>query len=115
MMDIGRKRIYNDAFYEKGLENVVLWDVQNIKNEQLIRVRFISKSSLHRQGLWLRTDEGIVIPELSDEVFPGVSLWEDTAPKEVVCNCFSKDGNLSVYNIWDKGNGRQSQGYTSVC
>jgi hypothetical protein len=62
----------------------------------------------------LRTDEGIIIPELSNEVFPSVTLWEDTAPKEVICKRFSKDGNLSVYNnIWNKGNGRHSQGYTS--
>lgn len=113
IMEIGQEKIYNEAFAEKGLNNVILWDVQNIKDGQLIRVKFISKSSQHRQGLWLRTDEGIVIPELSVEIFPSVTLWEDTAPKEVICKCFSKNGNLSVYNIWDKGNGSQSQGYTS--
>jgi hypothetical protein len=112
-MEIGQKRLFNDAFAEKGLNNVVLWDVQNIKDGQLIRVKFISNSSPHRQGLWLRTDEGIVIPELSDEIFPSITLWEDSAPKEVICKCFSKDGNLSVYNVWDEGNGRQSQLYTS--
>ncbi|MCM2535010.1 hypothetical protein NDK43_25050 [Neobacillus pocheonensis] len=112
-MEIGQKKIFNDAFAEKGLNNVILWDVQNIKDGQLIRVKFISKSSPHRQGLWLITDKGIVIPELSDEIFPSISLWEDTAPKEVICKCYSQDGNLSLYNIWDKGNGTQSQMYTS--
>jgi hypothetical protein len=113
IMEIGKKKIYNEAFAERGLNNVILWDVQSIKDRQLIRVKFISKSSQYRQGLWLRTDEGIVIPYLSDEIFPSITLWEDTAPKEVICKCFSKDGNLSVYNIWDEGNGRQSQMYTS--
>lgn len=112
-MEIGQKKIFNKAFAEKDLSNVVLWDVQNIKNGQRIRVKFISKNSTHRQGLWLRTDEGIRIPVLSNEVFINVNLWEDTAPKEVICKCFSKDGNLSVYNIWDEGDGRRSQGYSS--
>jgi hypothetical protein len=112
-MEIGKKKIFNKAFAEKGLNNVVLWDVQDIKHEQQIRVKFISKKTSNRQGLWLRTDNGIVIPELSDELFPSITLWEDTAPKEVICKCFSEDGNLSIYNVWDKGNGSQSQGYTS--
>ncbi|ALC88911.1 hypothetical protein AM500_03175 [Bacillus sp. FJAT-18017] len=112
-MEIGQKKIFNKAFVEKGMKDVVLWDVLKIKDEELIRVKFISKRSPHRQGLWLRTDKGIVIPELSEEVFPSVTLWEDTAQQEVICKCFSTDGNLSLYNIWDKGNGSKSQGYTS--
>jgi hypothetical protein len=112
-MEIGKNKIFNDAFAEIGLNNVVLWDVQNIKDEQLIKVKFVSKTSSHRQGLWLRTDKGIVVPEISSEVFPSLTLWEDTAPNEIICKCFSKDGNLNVYNVWDKGKGKQSQLYTS--
>lgn len=112
-MQIGEKRIYNDAFSEKGLNNVILWEVQNIMDEQLIRLKFISKNSSNRQGIWLRTDKGILIPELGDRIFPSLNLWEDTSPKEVICKCFSNEGKLSIYNIWDKGNGSQSQSYTS--
>jgi hypothetical protein len=112
-MEIGKERIINEAFLEKGLDNVILWDVQKIKDCQLIKVKFISKNSSHRQGIWLRTDKGIVIPELSDEKYPSITLWEDTAPQEIICKCYTDDGNLSIYNVYDKGNGRQSQSYTS--
>jgi hypothetical protein len=32
-MLIGQKRIYNDAFIEKGLDNVILWDVQKVMED----------------------------------------------------------------------------------
>ncbi|RZT21626.1 hypothetical protein [Fictibacillus sp. BK138] len=67
-MEIGQERIFNKAFNEKGLENVVLWDVQNIIDGQLVKIKFISKNSPHRQGTWIRTDKGIEISELNSEV-----------------------------------------------
>lgn len=35
------------------------------------------------------------------------------APQVVICKCHTSDGYLSIYNIWDKGKGRQSQSYSS--
>ncbi len=113
MMELGVGRILNQAFAEKGLHNVIKWDVQNIEDGQEIKVEFISKGSPHRQGVWLRTDNGIVIPSLSNEKYPSISLWEDSAPKELICRCYTSNGYLSIYNIWDRGNGRQSQSYSS--
>ncbi|WP_066057661.1 hypothetical protein [Robertmurraya korlensis] len=112
-MELGVGRILNQAFAEKGLHNVIKWDVQNIEDGQEIKVEFISKGSPHRQGVWLRTDNGIVIPSLSNEKYPSISLWEDSAPKELICRCYTSNGYLSIYNIWDRGNGRQSQSYSS--
>ncbi|WP_129691582.1 hypothetical protein [Gottfriedia acidiceleris] len=112
-MEIGNERILNNTFAEKGLDNVIIWDVRKINDGQLIKVKFISKGSQHRQGVWLRTNKGIEIPDVSNDVHPSVSIWEDTAPQEVICKCHTNDGNLSIYNIWDDGNGRESQSYSS--
>ncbi|MFC4557282.1 hypothetical protein ACFO3D_03530 [Virgibacillus kekensis] len=112
-MEIGTRRILNQAFAEKGFHSVIKWDVQKIYDGQEIEVKFINKGSPHRQGVWLRTDKGIVIPSLSNEKYPSISLWEDTSPQELICKCYTSDGYLSIYNIWDKGNGRESQSYSS--
>ncbi|WP_129691686.1 hypothetical protein [Gottfriedia acidiceleris] len=112
-MDTGIARIYSKSFSEKGMNNVIKWEVQPIKDQQLIKIKFINKGSFHRQGIWLKTDVGIEIPALSEEIYPSINLWEDTSPKEIICKCHSKNGYLSLYNIWDKGDGRQSQSYSS--
>lgn len=40
-------------------------------------------------------------------------MWEDTSPEEVIIKCHTNDGKLSIYNIWDEGDGRESQSYSS--
>jgi hypothetical protein len=112
-MKIGQEKIFNKAFNEMGLENVVLWDVQNISDGQLVKIKFISKNSHHRQGIWIRTDKGIEISELNSEVYKSISLWEDTSTEEVIIKCHTNDGKLSIYNIWDEGDGRESQAHSS--
>ncbi|ODG90029.1 MULTISPECIES: hypothetical protein [Bacillaceae] len=112
-MDIGIERIYSKSFSEKGMSDVIKWEVQPIVDQQLIKIKFINKGSLHRQGIWLRTDKGIEIPALNEEIYPSINLWEDTSPKEIICKCHSKNGYLSLYNIWDEGDGRESQSYSS--
>ena len=108
--DIGRKRIYNSAFVEKGRKDVVKWDIFNIKNAEQIKIVFESYYSQWRQGVWLCTDTKIIINEISCK---SVELWINTAPKEVACQCFTSDGMLSVYNIWDRNNGKESQTWSS--
>ena len=41
------------------------------------------------------------------------NLWEDTSPEEVIIKWHTNDGKLSIYNIWDEGDGRESQSYSS--
>jgi len=112
-MEIGKKRILNETFAEIGLNDVILWDVQDIQKEQMIKITFLQKNNDVRQGIWLRTDKGISLPELGDQKHKSIVLWEDTAPQTVVCNCFSSDGKLSLYNVFEDEDGRQSQLYTS--
>jgi hypothetical protein len=105
---IGKERIYNKSFENR--QDVIKWDVQNIVDEQILKITFISKNSPKRQGIRLATDRGI---EINGEVHPAVLLWEDTAPKELICKCLTNDGFLSIYNVWDKGKGTESQSHTS--
>lgn len=107
-MKIGGKRIYNNSF--EGINNVVLWDVFPITNAETILVTFESKNSEWSQGVWLMCDKGIEM-----EGFTGKSamLWYETSPKQVRVKCYSENGWLNVYNMWDRGNGPNSQSHTS--
>jgi hypothetical protein len=109
-LDIGKERICNAEFAKRGLESVVKWDILPVLNDEIIRVVFEEINSVWRQGMWLRTDRGL---EVNAEVCPSIVLWYDTSPKEVFCRCLTSDGCLSVYNIWDKGDGRNSQALSS--
>jgi hypothetical protein len=108
----GTQRLYNKAFAERGREDVVLWDVLPIEPRQLIKVVFEAVSSPWRQGVWLKTDRGLIV---NNQYCGSVDLWVDTASREVLCDCISDDGSLSVYNIWDSGRGydRESQSFSS--
>lgn len=107
-VQIGKVRVMNQAF--EGRTDVIKWDIQKITNGQILKITFVSKNSPKRQGVRIATDKGI---EVNGEVFPSIQLWEDTAPKEVVCKCYTEDGFLSIYNMWDKGKGPESQSHSS--
>jgi len=108
MIKIGTERIMNDAFEDRN--DVIKWDVLKIPNDAQIKITIISKNSDRRQGIRISTDLEI---EINGELAKAFQIWEDTAPKEVLCKCYTTDGNLSVYNIWDKGRGAESQAYSS--
>ena len=110
-MEYGEKRIYNDEF--EGRDNVIMWDVLKIENEQTIKITFMSKHSKNRQGIRLGIDTGEGYVEVNEVKSKSIELWEDNAPREFLCKCVSSEGLLSVYNLWDKGKGRQSQLLTS--
>lgn len=98
------------GFEDKGKENVIKWEVQSIFDGQEVKLTFLGKNSPNRQGIWLKTDKGI---EVMGETFSSIELWEDTAPKDLLLKCFTDNGMLSFYNIWDKGDGKKSQSYSS--
>jgi hypothetical protein len=107
---MGKTRIYNSAFKEAGRDDVVKWDILHVQDGSRVMVIFESSSSPWRQGVWLKTDEGLLINGI---VCKSVELWIDSAPNEVIIECRTSDGALSVYNIWDRGKGRESQAWTS--
>ena len=108
---IGKNRIYSQD--HAGREDVVLWDVLRIENEQWIKVEFISKNSPYLQGVRLAIDVGEGYLDSGGEFAKDMRFWENTAPKKFYVKCVSTEGLLSVYNIWNKRNMAESQMYGS--
>jgi len=100
----------NSAFKEKGQHDVVMIDVFDINDGDLLKLTFESTNSPWRQGVWLKTNKHLVINQVQ---CPSAQLWHDTAPKEVLIECHTSDKRVHLYNIWDKGNGQESQAWTS--
>ena len=108
--EIGRKRIYNTIFEDH--ENVVHWEVLNIKNQQEFNLKFISTNSKYRQGIRLAIDVGEGYIEINNIRAKELYLWEDTVLQLTNVKCVSEEGLLSVYNVFDLGKergGRRSQ------
>jgi hypothetical protein len=104
------ERVFNSAFKERGREDVVKIDVLPIHDGDQLRLVFESKNSPWRQGVWLKTDAHFLVNEHESS---SVQIWQDNAPNEVLIECHTRNGFLHLYNIWDKGSGRESQSWTS--
>ncbi len=109
-IELPDKRVLNSGFKEKGRNDVVKIEIFPIHDGDLLKLTFESKNSPWKQGVWLKTDEHLVV---NQQESPSVQLWEDVAPNEVLIECHTRNGCLHLYNIWDKGNGRESQSWTS--
>lgn len=105
-----KKRAYNPAFAERGREDVVMIDVLTIRDGEHLKLVFEKTNSKWSQGVWMLTDRGLLV---NDRLCPSVNIWQEGAPQEVLIQCHTEDGILSLYNIWDKGQGKQSQSYSS--
>lgn len=104
------ERIYSSGFAEQGRSDVVLIEVISVADREVLKLVFESTNSPWRQGVWLATDQVVVINNVK---CPSAELWYDTAPREVLIQCRTEENILWLYNIWDDGNGRQSQAWTS--
>jgi hypothetical protein len=101
---------FNKLFAEtKGqpikYKGFTLWKSDNfpIGKKTKIRVIFESVNSKWRQGISLSTDKGI---KVKGKFFKrGFGIWRDTAPDVTECICYSKNGVLRVWNVWDTGDG----------
>jgi hypothetical protein len=106
----GAQRIISKAFAQRGIDGIVKWEVLEVRDGERLRLVFESTNATTRQGVWLKCDRGI---EIEGTRHASVDLWSDTAPKMVAFVCHAADGKLSVYNIWEDGGRRSSQGHTS--
>ena len=97
---IGRERLYNTEDFNR--DDVVLWDVLNVKPEQEIYLKFISTNSKHRQGVRIAVDVGEGYLEVNGVRAKGMQLWEYNSPKVVKIKCVTDSGLLSVYNIYER-------------
>ena len=107
-MKPGEERIYNPAFDAKL--DIVLWDVFPIIDGEKITVTFESKNSDWSQGIWLMSDRGLEVDGIRNKSFV---LWYEIAPEQIEVTCFTKNGLLSVYNVWDMGFGKNSLSHSS--
>jgi hypothetical protein len=103
-------RILSKAFAARGIAGIVKSDALPVTDGERLRVVFEKVRSPWRQGVWLKCDRGL---RIDGTHHVSVNLWSDTAPAIVICTCLTGDGRLNVYNIWDAGEGRQSQAFTS--
>lgn len=106
-IQIGNSRLYNPYFDNRT--DVVLWEVLNIEDGQKIKIEFIKNNTNYRQGIRIAVDVGEGELEIFGVKSREMELWEDTAPKEVICSCYAKSGKISIYNIWDKRGYSESQ------
>jgi hypothetical protein len=109
-VDLPVDKVLNRAFQERGRDEVVKIDVFPIKDGELIKLKFEGKTSPWRQGVWVRTDRGVVI---NHQLCVSAQLWNDTADKEILIECRTENGRLHLYNIWDRGRGSESQSWSS--
>lgn len=103
---VGREKIYNNQF--KGIEKdtAIQIDVLNIKKEQELILEFISSNSKYPQGVGLALYEGDGYIEINEQRAKQMAIWKDTAPKKNRIFCFSTEGLVSVYNMYNIGVGR---------
>lgn len=111
---LGKKRIYNPNFKELQFDrDVIMWEVLPIKNIQGVLLRFISANSSNRQGVRIAIDAGKGSVRIGKEVRKGMDIWFDEFPKEIMLECESEEGFLSIYNIFERvgewAPGRHSQ------
>jgi hypothetical protein len=105
---VGTERLYNRAF--EGRDDVILWDVFRVQDGEKLRLIFESINSDWKQGVWMMCDKGIDVNDLHGK---SVDIWFDKSPTIVSFVCNTDNGFLSIYNIWDRGLGRNSQSHSS--
>ena len=104
------QRLMNSEFKKRGREDVVMIDAFPIRDGDLLKLSFESINSPRQQGVWLKTDDGLVV---NQQQSPSIQLWQHSAPQEVLIECHTRTGCLLLYNIWDAGHGPESQSFTS--
>ena len=109
--DFATTRIYSPDF--DRLHNVVLWDILKIRDVELLEVEFIGMNSTFRQGVRIAIDRGKGNISVLDQTHRSIILWFDTAPSKTRIICRNDEGLVSVYNVYDKGEGMRSQMFKS--
>jgi hypothetical protein len=108
--ELSGERVLSNAFKDIGRGDVVKIEAFSIHDGESLRLTFESVNSPWRQGVWMKTDSYVVV---NGQRCPSIELWQGVAPNEIVIECHTYNGCLQLYNIWDKGNGRDSQSWTA--
>ena len=91
-------------------KTVALFDMIEVPKQGKLILRFLGTDSEWRQGVRLGdmvagTDLRLTV---AGHVAPGMQLWQDTCPEVLEISYEAPSGRLTVYNIWDRGNGRSA-------
>jgi hypothetical protein len=102
--------IVSKSFLQKGIDDIVLWDVIKVRNENIISITLKAKNSEWDQGILLMSNLGF---KINVKLFKSpIEVWFNDKISYKL-NCYSDNGLLHVYNIWNRGRGRESQSFTS--
>lgn len=96
----GKQRITNPNF-ENSSTDIILWEVIKVNPNQRMIFRFINTNSPYRQGVHLGfyyNDGEVIINGVSASHY---ELWEDECPQVFNIECRSKEGYLSLYNVFE--------------
>ncbi len=104
------ERVYNEAFAERGMADVVKLEVLPVQDGECLELVFEDAQSPWRQGVWMATDTFITV---NGRDCGSITLWRDTAPEVVPMQCRTTGGLLYLYNVWDRGRGCECQAWTS--
>ena len=104
--------IFNSEFKQRGRDNVVMIDVFPVLDGEMLRLTFECTNSPWRQGVWMSIDGYFLVNSIKSSQ---VDIWQDTGPSDILIECHTEKSALHLYNIWDKGSGRQSQSWSSGC
>jgi hypothetical protein len=77
------------VFRRRGWSHVLLIEVLPVHDGEVLKLTFNRTNSPSRQGVWLMTDEYVVINQVR---CPSAELWQDTAPKQVLIECRTRSG-----------------------
>ena len=72
-------------------------------------MEFISSNSKYLQGVGLALYEGDGYIEINGQRAKQMDIWENTSSKKINIFCSSTDGLVSVYNMYNIGDGRSGR------
>ena len=103
------RKAKNPSILYEG-KTVALYDTIPVPEQGKLTLRFHGTNSEWRQGVRLgemspNTDLRLTV---AGQTAPGMLLWEDTCPQAVEIAFEAPRGKLTVYNIWDVGNGQSA-------
>lgn len=103
-------RVYSKAFQERGRDDVVKIEVFPVQESEQLKLTFESQKAPGAQGVWMCIDGDLEIPAGRHA---SADFWYGGGPDEIPITCHTKSGCLHLYNIYDRGRGRDSQSWSS--
>lgn len=105
-----KTRSLNHVFADRLDREVLLIEFIPASSGDKFDLTFEQAQSDWRQGVWLGSDGTI---EIAGSTAESMRIWTDSAPSTVRIKIGEASAGLFLYNIWDRGNGPQSQAHTS--